>query len=120
MGIRRPGFELLSLSNEAHTNAHHSCLLPDQVRVYCWVYAPLLFATIVFVAARVAIAAPVRHQKHAMKRSFELPKYRVLSLQPPPPPARRQGYLLQVKEDLWAVARLPLTVYMIIAVTMYW
>ncbi|KAH9998519.1 Metallo-dependent phosphatase-like protein [Russula compacta] len=120
MGIRRPGFELLSLSNEAHASAHRPCWLPDQVRVYCWVYAPLLFATIVFVAARVAVAAPLRHQKHAVKRSHELPTHRVSSLQLPLPPPRRQGYLLQVAEDVWAVAWPPLAVYMIIAITVFW
>lgn len=42
MGIRRPGFQLLSLAGgAAPTHADAPCLLPDQIGVYTGVYAPL-------------------------------------------------------------------------------
>jgi len=121
MGIQQPGFHLLSLSSEAHTNAHVMCSLPNQLRIYCWAYVPLILATIVFVAAHAAGSASSRHQKHTTKRSFELPEYRSSSERPSPslPPCWRI-YPLRVAEAVWAVAWLPLAVYTIIAVTVFW
>jgi len=122
MGIQQPGFHLLSLSSEARTNAHAMCSLPNQLRVYCWAYVPLILATIVFVAARAVIGASSRHQKHPTKRSFELLEHRSSPERPSPSP-RPPGwriYPLRVAEAVWAVAWLPLAVYMIIAVTVFW
>jgi len=120
MGIRQPGFQLLSLSSEARTNAHVMCSLPNQLRIYCWAYVPLILATILFVAARAAGGAPSRHQKYPTKRSFELPEYRSSSERPSPGPPCWRIYPLWVAEDVWAVAWLPLAVYMVIAVTVFW
>ena len=120
MGIRQPGFQLLSLSGETRTNAHVMCSLPNQLRIYCWAYAPLILATIVFVATRASGGAPSRHQKYPMKRSFELPEYRSSSKRPSTDPRYWRIYPLRVAEDVWAVAWLPLAVYMIIAVTVFW
>jgi hypothetical protein len=72
MGIRQPGFQLLSLSSEASAHTHQPCLLPDQVHIYCWVYAPLVLATIVLATARALTTAPSCYQKHTQKRSLEL------------------------------------------------
>ena len=52
MGIRQLGFQLLSLSSEASIHMHQPCSPPDQVRIYCWVYAPLVLGRIVLVTAR--------------------------------------------------------------------
>jgi hypothetical protein len=49
MGIRRPGFQLLSLvpptnasvGSAPHTHADTLCLLPDQIAVYVQLYLPL-------------------------------------------------------------------------------
>ncbi|KAI0036889.1 Metallo-dependent phosphatase-like protein, partial [Vararia minispora EC-137] len=50
MGIRRPGFELLSLATPrtpwSPSFAHAPCVLPDQIGVYVWSYAPLAAATL--------------------------------------------------------------------------
>lgn len=57
MGIRRPGFHLLSLippsANSGNSTDPHAtyidkaCLLPDQVKIYTMVYLPLLFITFI-------------------------------------------------------------------------
>ncbi|TFY65722.1 hypothetical protein EVG20_g5364 [Dentipellis fragilis] len=58
MGIRRPGFHLLTLFNpdastanpiEKATFADAACFLPDQVRIYIGFYLPLLVITILIV-----------------------------------------------------------------------
>ena len=119
MGIRQPGFQLLSLSSETHTNAHRPCSLPNQLYAYCWVYGPLVLATIGFVAARAADGTRSRHKRCATRRSLVLPEYRPSLERPPPAPSRWQTYPLRVAEDVWAVAWLPLAVYVIIAVTVF-
>jgi hypothetical protein len=116
MGIRQPGFQLLSLSSEARTNAHQSCLLPDQLRIYCWVYAPLVLATIVLVALRALITAPSRSHTHTPKLSRDLLPYRASR----PVPPRKRSYLLRVAEDIWAVTWPPLVVYMVTALMAFW
>ncbi|TFY73846.1 hypothetical protein EWM64_g10165, partial [Hericium alpestre] len=58
MGIHHPGFHLLSLLNpdplqenpaEQRTFADRPCFLPDQIRVYLSLYAPLFIATLLLV-----------------------------------------------------------------------
>jgi hypothetical protein len=120
MGIREPGFQLLSLSDESRTSAHQPCSLPDQLRIYCWVYATLAFATIVLVAARAALAPPPRRQKHAAKSSVELPTYRASLQRPPHAPSRKRSYPLRVVGGLLTIAWLPLAIYVIIAVAVFW
>jgi len=39
-GRRQPGFKLLPLSSKTRTHTHQPYLLPDQVRIYCWVCFP--------------------------------------------------------------------------------
>ena len=119
MGIRQPGFQLLSLSSNAHTNAHQQCLLPDQVHIYCWVYAPLILATIVLVAARAPITAPSYNQKHIPKRSKDLLPYPTLQ-QLRTVPAHRRSYRLRVAQDMWAVTWPPVGVYLVIALMAFW
>ncbi|KAI0769687.1 Metallo-dependent phosphatase-like protein [Trametes elegans] len=51
MGIRRPGYQLLSLvppssSAQDQTFAHKPCLLPDQLGIYLSVYVPLIALTL--------------------------------------------------------------------------
>ncbi|KAI0305609.1 Metallo-dependent phosphatase-like protein [Multifurca ochricompacta] len=120
MGIHQPGFQLLSLSSEPRTRAHRPCALPDQLRVYTWVYAPLVLATIVLVAVRSVAVPPSRLQKHGHKRSLELPVYRGSSSRPPPASPRKRSYPVLVTESVWAVAWPPLAVYAIIAATVFW
>ncbi len=114
MGIRQPGFQLLSLSSESRTHAHQQCLLPDQVRVYSWVYAPLVLATIALVTARALTTTPSCYQKHIQKRSVVLLPYSTSLQQPRPVPPRRQSYY-RLAGDLWAVTWPPLGVYMVTA-----
>lgn len=46
MGVRRPGFQLLSLvspsANDPARQLHTPCHLPDQLGIYMWVYLPLI------------------------------------------------------------------------------
>jgi ethanolamine phosphate phosphodiesterase len=120
MGIRQPGFQLLSLFEEAGVSAYRPCALPDQLHAYCWVYAPLVLASIVLVAIRVAVMAPSSYLKHGSKHSLHLPAYHVPS-KPPFAPLSKQRYPLRVAKDVWAVAWPPLSVYaIIVAVTISW
>lgn len=58
MGIRRPGFQLLSIPawdlKEAHHDSHNimdrHCLLPDQIRLYLWGYIPSILFAVAFLA----------------------------------------------------------------------
>jgi hypothetical protein len=121
MGIRQPGFQLLSLSSEAHSRAHRHCSVPDALRLYSWVYAPLLFATIVLVAVCTARPAMLsRHQKRGSGPSLELPAYRAPVSRPPPAPVRKRRYLRRVVGDIWAIAWPPLALYAIVGVTASW
>jgi len=116
MGIRQPGFQLLSLSSNTRTHAHQPCLLPDQVRIYCWVYVPLVLATIVLVTARTLTTAPSCYQKHIQKRSVDLPYPTSLQQRRPVPPHGRSNYRLRLAADgLWAVTWPALGVYMVTA-----
>jgi len=117
MGIRQPGFQLLSLSSESHTSAYEPCLLPDQLHVYCWMYVPLVLATVVLVAMR---AMQSNHQTGCGEHSLELPEYSALPQQPSPllPPVR--CYPRRLAEELWAIAYPPLAVYAIINVAVFW
>ncbi|KAH9978753.1 Metallo-dependent phosphatase-like protein [Lactifluus volemus] len=112
MGVRRPGFQLLSLFEETRISAYRPCALPDQLHAYIWVYSPLVFVTILLVAIR-ATTIPTFHQKHRVKhsRTLTLP----MSLKSPLAPSHRQRYSLRVAEDVWEVAWPPLVVYAIIA-----
>ncbi|KAI8975799.1 Metallo-dependent phosphatase-like protein [Trametes punicea] len=52
MGIRRPGYQLLSLippstSPSSRSLAHTPCLLPDQLGIYLSIYVPLIILTLV-------------------------------------------------------------------------
>jgi hypothetical protein len=121
MGIRQPGFQLLSLSSERGTHAHQPCVLPDQVRIYSWVYAPLILATIVLVTARALTTAPSCYQKHNQRRSVDTLPYPT-SLRHPRPvaPRGRSYYRSNIAVDLWAVTWPPLGVYMITAFMAFW
>ncbi|KAH9855252.1 Metallo-dependent phosphatase-like protein [Lenzites betulinus] len=51
MGVRRPGYQLLSLippfsSSDSPTFAHTPCLLPDQLGIYLSIYVPLIVASL--------------------------------------------------------------------------
>lgn len=117
MGVRQPGFQLLTLSSETRTHAYQHCSVPAQLRIYSWVYAPLFFATIVLVAVRGAKpSAPSRHQK---RESLELPAYHAPASRPPSALPRKLGYLRRLMEDIWAIGWPPLVVYVIVAVTVF-
>lgn len=55
MNVRRPGFQLLSLTptelrdHDTPTYKDVPCLLPDQLRIYLNIYLPLLVVSIIFV-----------------------------------------------------------------------
>jgi len=48
MGIKRPGFQLLSLVSPSPDQAqlHRPCELPDQITIYLWAYLPMLVLSI--------------------------------------------------------------------------
>lgn len=60
MGIRRPGFQLLSIPESDDNSLKFSdrtCLLPDQLGIYLKIYLPCFAVTILVLAARSAWAA---------------------------------------------------------------
>ena len=120
MGIRQPGLQLLSLSSKELTNAHRPCLLPDQVHLYCWVYAPLILTTIVLVAARALITGPSWYQKHTPNRSESLELPYPTSQQVRSVPSRKGSYRTRVAQEMWAVTWPPLAVYMVTALMTFW
>jgi hypothetical protein len=116
MGVRRPGFQLLSLFEDARISAYRPCALPDQLHAYIWVYIPLVFVSILLVAIRAAVTPPYHKKlgaRHA--RSLTLPTHYAIS-KPLLALSHRQRYSLRVAEDIWDVAWPPLAVYAIIAV----
>jgi hypothetical protein len=50
MGVRRPGFQLLSLSPSPPSSRTTPCLLPDQIAVYLRIYVPLLLFSLALLA----------------------------------------------------------------------
>ncbi|KAG9009367.1 hypothetical protein FRB94_012184 [Tulasnella sp. JGI-2019a] len=73
VGVQRPGFLLLSLytpttPNSTPTRMDQACLLPDQVRLYTFVYLPFLILTIVYIAyINLSVTFPTRSNS---KRDF--------------------------------------------------
>ncbi|KAG8884154.1 hypothetical protein FRB97_005137 [Tulasnella sp. 331] len=54
IGVKQPGFLLLSLytpdtPNATPTRSEQACLLPDQFRVYTFVYIPFFFLTVIYI-----------------------------------------------------------------------
>lgn len=75
MGIRRPGYQLLSLvpptpnsKQAAPTFAHRPCLLPDQLGIYLSVYIPLFCLTVLaLLVANVRRVVTARTQQAATR-----------------------------------------------------
>ncbi|KAI0373398.1 hypothetical protein BV20DRAFT_734412 [Pilatotrama ljubarskyi] len=70
MGIRRPGYQLLSLvppstSPGAQTFAHTPCLLPDQLGIYLSVYVPLVALTLAILLLSNVWRSCIRHSSPA-------------------------------------------------------
>lgn len=65
MGIRQPGFQLLSLvppsSNPGSTFADSLCVLPDQLAIYLSVYIPLLLLSLFIVLVSNAVRMRASH-----------------------------------------------------------
>ncbi|KAL1735503.1 Metallo-dependent phosphatase-like protein [Schizophyllum commune] len=70
MGVRRPGYQLLSLApaergaDDAAAAATALCLLPDQLHIYLGVYVPLLVLSLALVGAVNALARYRRRSPH--------------------------------------------------------
>ncbi|KAJ8489043.1 hypothetical protein ONZ51_g3152 [Trametes cubensis] len=74
MGIRRPGYQLLSLippspSSTAQTFAHTPCLLPDQLGIYLSVYVPLLVLTLALLLLSNVWRTCTRHSSPSTRTS---------------------------------------------------
>lgn len=70
MGVRRPGYQLLSLaptergSGDAAAAATTLCLLPDQLHIYLGVYVPLLVLSLALIGAVNVLARYRRRSPH--------------------------------------------------------
>ncbi|KAK7005635.1 Metallo-dependent phosphatase [Favolaschia claudopus] len=96
MGVRIPGFQLLSLA-ELHstqgTSSHADslCLLPDQLGIYLSTYIPLLILSLAILLF--ANVYRVLFRRHSRRRSsFTEPPVR-LSLHPRPEARQSEGWL---------------------------
>ncbi|KAI0633365.1 Metallo-dependent phosphatase-like protein [Trametes polyzona] len=74
MGVRRPGYQLLSLvppspSPDAQTIAHRPCLLPDQLGIYLSVYVPLIILSLAVLLFTNVQRACTRHSSPASRSS---------------------------------------------------
>ncbi|KAJ7497433.1 Metallo-dependent phosphatase-like protein [Mycena latifolia] len=86
MGIRKPGFQLLSLvpPHSNHGSPSHAdslCLLPDQLGIYLSTYIPLLVFSllVIFVANIHRICSPREGKRHTTQASPNSPSYVPLS-----------------------------------------
>jgi hypothetical protein len=86
MGIRLPGFQLLSLdpTHSIHggpSNADALCLLPDQLGIYLSTYIPLLVLSllVICVANIVRICSPRQDKRHSGPTFENSPSYAPLS-----------------------------------------
>ncbi|KAJ6625495.1 Metallo-dependent phosphatase-like protein [Mycena sp. CBHHK59/15] len=86
MGIRRPGFQLLSLAppHSVHSDLSHAdslCLLPDQLGIYLSLYIPLLVISIllILVANATRVCSSRRFPRHTSSKSTDSPTYAPLT-----------------------------------------
>ncbi|OJT07141.1 hypothetical protein TRAPUB_2007 [Trametes pubescens] len=74
MGIRRPGYQLLSLIPptafpETQTIAHTPCLLPDQLGIYLSVYVPLIVLSLAILLLSNIRRSCTRHSSPTVRSS---------------------------------------------------
>lgn len=121
MGIRRPGFQLLSLALpssapvKAVTHADAPCLMPDQLAIYLSVYLPLIAASLLVLLVLNVLGssrAPRRSSNASLTRMTSRPRSDLDGsdddLPKPSTVAKRrhQGFALRVQSRLWRGWRL--------------
>jgi len=83
MGIKRPGFQLLSLAPQGQTedatkiqrtHADVPCILPDQIAIYLSAYVPLLLVSLFMVLVSNALCVPSKTRQ--LRRRSSSPKTR--------------------------------------------
>jgi len=91
MGIKRPGFQLLSLAPQSHieattttprTHADVPCILPDQITIYLSAYIPFLFLSLFIVMVTNALRVrsfQSERQQHRRRSSSPQRRLRVRS-----------------------------------------
>ncbi|KAF7321631.1 Metallo-dependent phosphatase [Mycena kentingensis (nom. inval.)] len=105
MGIRRPGFQLLSLvpPDPNQTTSSHSdslCLMPDQLGIYLSTYIPLLVLSLLAIIAVNALRVLNRNRSsRGVMRSRNSDEYAEMlphpgSARKPPPPAYSRTFEL--------------------------
>jgi ethanolamine phosphate phosphodiesterase len=126
MGVRRPGFQLISIPEDGGEEGGHMdqlCLLPDQLRIYLTVYLSCLALTILILLVspsrqgaldKLPISAPSEIQEHKRRVLMNMaqcfcPRTKRRG--------RRGGCMHEFMKDFWDVARVPLSVFLL--VTMY-
>ncbi|KAI0063610.1 Metallo-dependent phosphatase [Artomyces pyxidatus] len=134
MGIRRPGFHLLSLAAPeapagVETFAHRPCVLPDQIKIYLGVYVPLLVLTLIAVVYLGYMAsdgvAPMREKRDgSIERKEGSPRL------PLPASAStssskwrshgQPGIVRRVWGEFYRIAWPPLLLYGLIVLMLFW
>lgn len=120
MGIRRPGFHLLEISeSDGNSYTDRACLLPDQLKIYLMIYLPCFAITVILLAARSAWITQ-DHEELPLSEKEGKRRWAFISRMIPHKrgrPGRRRGLGGRVMKDLRDVGRGPLLVFWI--VTMY-
>ncbi|KAI0051173.1 Metallo-dependent phosphatase [Auriscalpium vulgare] len=128
MGVRRPGFHLLSLAPAAPP-AHRPCALPDQLAVYLRVYLPLFVLTLAVAAYMGATGQEVVvvtvHDREKLnlgllEEGVGAKKGRARSGSAIRLRSRGLGGVRRVLRDLGSIAWPPAALYVLITVVLFW
>jgi len=126
MGIRRPGFQLISIPvNDIDGYADQPCLLPDQLRIYLKVYLPCAVITILILHFGPSLQTPGDGYLtlpsiggYRGKKSSSIGAAAWLC--PPVELRRRKGSgFRRLVNDFWDVAWPPLSVFFVVTLYMF-
>ncbi|KAH9942328.1 Metallo-dependent phosphatase [Epithele typhae] len=104
MGIRKPGYQLLSLIppkqyQSGPSFAHQPCLLPNQLSIYLSVYVPFIVITLL------ALLVSNFRRVSSPPRSVTSPTQDTVNFDLPPPSAwRTKGFPRQAWSKTWTIA----------------
>jgi len=128
MGIRKPGFQLLSIPKDGAKGSHDRlCLLPDQLRIYLTVYLSCVVVTILMllispsrqsVTDQLPISSVPSSEKQAYGRRVLV--YVAHGFCPRAKRRRRRGGCIEeFMKDFWDVVWAPLSVFLAITTYMF-
>jgi hypothetical protein len=107
MGIRRPGFQLLSIKaptssqNAIQTLSHQPCLLPNQLSIYLSIYIPLCALSLLILLLSNIHRTRTAHRRHAI-RAYSPPEEDsdIVFVPSAPPESRNFRLRLDTENDI--------------------